>query len=358
MNKKELKNNQLNKRQDYIMRLFEKQETFSISIGMLGKYINEALGHVSKITLNRDLKRLLEFGYIIAKGKTRATVYTLSPRYQIIRTINPEEYFKTKTDERSVKEHFDFEIFSHLTDIFTSEEQQYLKTLNDIYKTNIKKHNKNSLKKEFERLTIELSWKSSEIEGNTYTLLETEALILNKQEAPGHNKKEVIMILNHKAALDYIQNNAKQFKKISLREIKNIHNILTMKLGIKRGLRSSVVGIVGTKYKPLDNIYQIQEAMEKMERTVNSESDPFAKAIIFMALIAYIQPFEDGNKRTSRLFGNAILMAQDYCPLSYRSVNEGEYKKAVILFYEQGNIAYFKKLFIEQFEFAVKNYFR
>jgi Fic family protein len=75
-------------------------------------------------------------------------------------------------------------------------------------------------------------------------------------------------------------------------------------------------------------------------------------------MIAYIQPFKDGNKRTSRLLGNAILMAHDICPLSYRSVDEAEYKKAVILFYEQNNISYFKKLFIEQFEFAVQNYFR
>ncbi|MBU4057052.1 Fic family protein, partial [Patescibacteria group bacterium] len=82
------------------------------------------------------------------------------------------------------------------------------------------------------------------------------------------------------------------------------------------------------------------------------------KAVIAMILIAYIQPFEDGNKRTSRLTGNAILMAHDICPLSYRNMDEVEYKKAVILFYEQNNIGYFKKLFIEQFEFAVKNYFR
>lgn len=74
-------------------------------------------------------------------------------------------------------------------------------------------------------------------------------------------------------------------------------------------------------------------------------------------MIAYIQPFEDGNKRTSRILANALLLAFDYCPLSYRSVDEIEYKKAVILFYEQNNLAYFKKLFIEQFKQAVNKYF-
>jgi len=76
-----------------------------------------------------------------------------------------------------------------------------------------------------------------------------------------------------------------------------------------------------------------------------------------MLLIAYIQPFVDGNKRASRLCGNAILQSFDFCPLSYRSMNEIEYKKAILLFYEQNNISYFKELFIKQFEFAVKNYF-
>jgi Fic family protein len=74
-------------------------------------------------------------------------------------------------------------------------------------------------------------------------------------------------------------------------------------------------------------------------------------------MIAYIQPFEDGNKRTSRMVSNAILLAFGICPLSYRSIDEAEYKKAVILFYELNNISYFKQLFIEQFRFAVNNYF-
>lgn len=87
------------------------------------------------------------------------------------------------------------------------------------------------------------------------------------------------------------------------------------------------------------------------------KKNSFAKAVMLMILIAYAQPFEDGNKRTSRLIGNAILLAHDICPLSYRSVDEIEYKKAVIIFYERNNINYFKRLFIEQFEFVVKNYF-
>ena len=90
---------------------------------------------------------------------------------------------------------------------------------------------------------------------------------------------------------------------------------------------------------------------------INKFNDPFAKALAAVAMISYIQPFEDGNKRTGRILGNAILLAHDVCPLSYRSVDELEYKKAILLFYEQNNLSYFKKLFMEQYEFAVNTYF-
>lgn len=347
---------QLTKRQERILKTLEGGGSYSAA--KLKDYVEATLGPVSRITLLRDIEDLASRGFVAREGRARATVYTLSPHYRTIRPLDPEEYFKTKTDKRQTHEQFDFGIFPLLKNIVTPEEQRRLEELEREYQTRIRSLSSEALKKEYERLTIELSWKSSEIEGNTYTLLETEALIKHKQEAPGHNKEEAVMILNHKAALDYIHSNVDRFKIISLREIENVHDLLTRELGVRRGLRSSVVGIVGTKYKPLDNIHQIREAMERMETTVNQEPNVFAKAILFMVLIAYIQPFEDGNKRTSRLVGNAILMAHGSCPLSYRSVDEREYKKAVIMFYEQGNISYFKKLFIEQFTFAVRNYFR
>ena len=74
-------------------------------------------------------------------------------------------------------------------------------------------------------------------------------------------------------------------------------------------------------------------------------------------MISYIQPFEDGNKRTGRILANSILFAYNYCPLSYRSINETDYKKAIIIFYENNSLDYFKQLFVNQFKFAVNKYF-
>jgi Fic family protein len=352
----ELKLKKLNKRQDEILSVIS--ENKGVSIFEILENIRKSFGKVSKITVNRDLKKLIELDLILKKGKARGVFYEISPKYNLFQYINPEKYFLTEVDKRTIKQNFNFEIFSVLKSILSANEKKYFLQLNKEYKKNIASITKNLLKKEFERLTIDLSWKSSKIEGNTYSLLETEDLIKREQEPRGHKKEESIMILNHKEALDYIRENKQYFKKISISKIEDIHYLLTRKLGISRGLRKSAVGIVGTKYKPLDNQFQVKEALEETCVLINKEKDPFSRAILLMILISYIQPFEDGNKRTSRLMGNAILMANNICPLSYRSIDEIEYKKAVILFYEQNNINYFKKLFIEQFESAVKNYFQ
>jgi Fic family protein len=122
-------------------------------------------------------------------------------------------------------------------------------------------------------------------------------------------------------------------------------------------LRKCRVGISGTNYRPLDNEFQISEALSEMCNLINFKNDVFEKALLALVLISYIQPFMDGNKRTARIVSNAILMNNQYCPLSFRTVDSIDYKKALLLFYERNNISAFKDIFIKQFEFAVKTYF-
>lgn len=118
------------------------------------------------------------------------------------------------------------------------------------------------------------------------------------------------------------------------------------------------MGITGSTYRPLDNQHQIREVFEKTITVINQTENVFAKALIAHFMIAYIQPYTDGNKRTARMLTNALLLAYDLYPLSYRSVNDNEFKKALILFYEQESISEIKGLFIEQFKFANETYFR
>lgn len=122
------------------------------------------------------------------------------------------------------------------------------------------------------------------------------------------------------------------------------------------GLRKKPVGIVGSKYHPLDNIYQVSETIDSLGATVSRMSSPYAKALVALLGIGYIQPFEDGNKRTARLMANAILLAHKCAPLSYRSVDENDYREAMLVFYELNSIISFKKILISQYVFATQNY--
>jgi Fic family protein len=212
------------------------------------------------------------------------------------------------------------------------------------------------LEKELQRLVIELSWKSSKIEGNTYTLLDTERLINEHKEAIGHKKDEAMMILNHKDAFLFVRGNETEFKTLSVRNIEKLHSILIKDLDVNKGLRKGLIGITGSKYKPLDNIHQIREAVESLGSAISRAETPYDKALLSLVGISYIQPFEDGNKRTGRLMANALLLSHNCAPLSYRSVSENDYRTAMLVFYEINSVVPFAEIFKEQYLFAANNY--
>jgi len=187
-------------------------------------------------------------------------------------------------------------------------------------------------------------------------LLDTEKLISKGIEAPGHDKLEAKMILNHKEAFKFIRENEAIFKELDLSKIEEVHKILIKDLNVNFGLRQKAVGVTGSIYRLLDNIHQIKEAIDNLCKVINKMDSPYAKSMIVLLGLSYIQPFEDGNKRNSRLMANAILLAHDHSPLSYRSVDENEYREAVLVFYELNSIIPFKKIFIEQYVFATNNY--
>lgn len=312
---------------------------------------------VSKPTILRDVGFLQKNQYIIKKGGGRSVFYEPKIINPLLHHIEVDPYFAVSSDQREIKENFNWEVFNYLQEIFTVGELKSLKILNEKYLDKKSKLPTSALRKEMERLTIELSWKSSELEGNTYSLIDTEVLIKELHEAPGHTKEEAVMILNHKKALDYILSKPEYFKHLKTSEIRGVHSLLIKNLGIPDNFRKILVRIIGTNYRPLDNEFQIKEALDKTIKAINDTAEPPSKALLAMLLLSYIQPFLDGNKRTSRLMANALLLAHDWCPISLRSMDTVEYKKAIILFYEQNSLSYFKELFIKQFKFAVENYF-
>lgn len=315
---------------------------------------------VSYATTKRIINDLKSVNYIQSVGKGRATKYRISPTFEILFPINIEEYYQKEIDERTIKENFNFSLIDNILpniQLFTKNEQNKLNELQDIFSKNISQLSKTEYKKEIERLAIDLSWKSSQIEGNTYSLLETEKLLKEKQTASGKTKDEAIMLLNHKEAIDFVAAHPDYLHPLSVAKIEDIHKMLTKELSIEQNLRKRRVGISGTNFKPLDNEFQISEALHLTCKLINSKENVFEKSLLALLLISYIQPFVDGNKRTARIVSNAILMNYKHCPLSFRTVDSIDYKKAMLLFYEQNNVSNFKQIFIEQYEFAVNTYF-
>ncbi len=313
---------------------------------------------LSRETAARELSALVGVGVLEKFGKGRSSAYHAVAVHPFLKPMDYEGYLAQESDKRApTLIPFKAEALEKLGGLINQDELIVLKEKDGDYKKRIANLPPDILKKEFERITIEFSWKSSKIEGNTYTLLDTETLIKESREAVGHPKEEAIMILNHKKAMDYIFGNRQKFEEISLRDAEDIHRFLIDGLNVNFGLREKPVGITGTNYRPLDNKYQIQEALGLGLEKINAAGDPWNKALFALIAISYIQPFEDGNKRTARLLANACLLAASVCPLSLRSTGETEYKKAMILFYELQNASLAKKLFLEQYDFSLANYF-
>jgi Fic family protein len=314
---------------------------------------------VSIPTLNRELAQLKKGNFIVSEGTGPSTKHRVNLSGLIAAEIDPELYFKTETDERKTLKGYNPEIFNRLetANLFSESELKSLESLTKSFQAKIKTTSSANYQREFERLMIELSWKSSQIEGNTYNLLDTEQLLKYNIPSSGHPQEEATMLLNHKAAIEYIRQNADLYDELSIGKIIDIHTLLIKGLNISKNLRKRLVRITGTTYTPPNNSFVIEESVEKLCALVNKTENAFTKAFLAVLLISYIQPFEDGNKRTARLLANAILMNANMCPLSYRSVNPIDYKKAMLLFYELNNVTAFKKIFVLQYQFAVENYF-
>ena len=314
----------------------------------------------SDSTMKRLLSAAVKEGNIETAGRGPATKYKLTPQAHVTMPLDLATYFDKDIDEREVQESFNFDLIRDVlpkVEIFTKEELEVLNAAQMEFEKNTEGMTELEYRKEMERLGVDLSWKSSQIEGNTYSLLETERLLKDKKTASGKTKEEAIMLLNHKDALDFVLDVPDYLKELSVHRIEDIHSILTKELEVDRNIRHRRVGITGTNYRPLDNEFQIREALEDTCTLVNGKDNVFEKALLTLVLLSYIQAFVDGNKRTAKITSNAVLIANGYCPISFRTVDSIDYKKALLMFYEQNNIAAFKKIFIEQFLFAVKTYF-
>ncbi|MEI7498271.1 MAG: Fic family protein [Candidatus Falkowbacteria bacterium] len=312
---------------------------------------------ISLVTIKRLLSDMASVGFLTVAGSGRSTVYSVAIMGRVLADISVADYCAIEPDKRHGQKGFNFSLLVDFPeDILTDEEVAKLNLATKEYHSRTHDLPESIRKKELQRLIIELAWKSSKIEGNTYTLLDTEKLIMDNIAAPNHSKDETRMILNHKDAFEYVRTNAEQFRNLSRANIEELHRIMVKDLGVGVNIRKRAVGITGSVYRPLDNEFQIAEALDSLIILIDRLKSPYAKALMAVLGISYIQPFEDGNKRTGRLLANAVLMAHGLAPLSYRSVDEREYRESTLVFYELNSVVPLKNIFITQYDFAARNY--
>jgi Fic/DOC family len=348
----------LNDRQLILLNLFRSKESLSSQEALY--LLTSVPEKTSLITVKRDLSYLRKLSFIASAGKGRSVRYKLTSIGKLLSPIESKAYCAIDQDYRPAKKAFNFNLFEQISEIesfFAKDESEKLSNATICFQDKTKRGSLSLHKKELERFIIELAWKSSKIEGNTYSILDTERLIRDGIEAEGKTAQEAKMILNHKSAFLFVLENKDFFRsKITLSLLEELHAILVKGLNIESGLRRFPVGITGTNYLPLDNYFQIKEATINFIKLLNDRNSMYEKSLLAQALLPYIQPFDDGNKRTSRLLANAVLVANGAAPLSYRNVDEINYKEAVLVFYEQSNIVPLKQIFIDQYVFAANNY--
>ncbi|MCA9348040.1 Fic family protein [Candidatus Saccharibacteria bacterium] len=313
---------------------------------------------ITERTLQRDINELLAQQLIERHGEARAINYQVTAIGRMNLTLATDQLEALFAEENRQSIQYDFGRLDVLAaqSLFSQHETDQLNVYNSAFQQKLQTASTDIIRRERERITIELSWKSSQFEGNTYSLLETETLLKEGIPAKGKTQEETTMVLNHKKALDFSEEHKDNFhSNLQVQTIIELHKILAEGL-FNNGLRERLVGITGSVYQPLQNKFQLEDELKHLCEIINTKQSVYEKALLAFTYICYLQPFNDGNKRTGRILANAILYAHDSFPLSLRAVDVNDYKLAILAFYELGLLGNVKKVFIDQAKFATENY--
>jgi Fic family protein len=209
-----------------------------------------------------------------------------------------------------------------------------------------------------DRLLIDLSWSSSQLEGNTYTLLDTEELIIHDKVSKDHSPLETAMVLNHKAAIEFMVENADA--EITSGFIRNLHALLSENLladpGAEGKIRVRPVLISGTEYVPTADPITIKEGLESICTKAERIEDPFEASFFLLVHLPYLQPFIDVNKRVSRLAANLPFIKKNYYPLSFLKTDRNEYLRAMLDIYERNDISALAQIFASSYRYSAAKY--
>lgn len=192
----------------------------------------------------------------------------------------------------------------------------------------------------FNRLLIDLSYNSSRLEGNTYSLLDTQKLLLEGASAEGKLDEETIMILNHKEAIRYLVDTAPRLE-VSSETVCTLHYLLSdglVEANHSGKVRRHGVRVGGSSYIPFEDPKQLQTRLERVTKMAACIQNPYEQSLFLLVHISYLQAFADVNKRTARLSANISLIKNNLVPLSFNDVERLDYSSAMIVVYELQDI--------------------
>lgn len=329
--------------------------------------------HIPTRTLQRWLSELTLEGKIVFKGHGRGARYTLKSNIDDTGVAASE-----KTEP--YKQNFSLSVAGEkiLAEISKPLNQRplrgYQRSFLDAYRPNVTFYLPNKVrahlmnlngdhqehqasgtqvKRIYNQLLIDLTWNSSRLEGNTYSLLETEHLLREGAVAEGKNIEETQMILNHKAAIEFLVYSAEQIE-INRWTIFSLHSLLSENLLANPRscgrLRSIPVRIGSSNYIPLAIPQVIEECFNQIIDTAKAIQDPFEQAFFLLIQLPYLQPFEDVNKRTSRLAANIPFIRHNLSPISFVEVSEKVYVSGLLGVYELNQIELMIDLFVWAYE--------
>lgn len=316
-----------------------------------------ALAHaleLNKRTVLRYLNTLVDAGQVLRVGQGRATVYQLAD------SPVPDSYlYKPAKDRKYVGYNHEFlaDYEPNQTTYLDEKTRKKLDSLGQLSPSN--EPAGTYARKILDRLLIDLSWNSSRLEGNTYSLLETERLLMLGEPSTEKEAFETQMILNHKAAIEYLVDAAEtiDFDRAS---ILNLHALLSDFLlhnPMDSGrLRRHAVGISGSVFLPLDNPYLLEEYFNEILSKAREIENPFEQSFFALVHLPYLQPFADVNKRVARIAANIPFIKANLSPLSFLDVDPTEYAYATLAVYELNDVSKLRTIFLDAYDRSVQRY--
>ena len=323
---------------------------------------------VSRRTLQRRLSALVNTGRLISVGAGRSTRYLLPKAGDL-----EEEYIRMSPSGAEVRrlvrrpqsERTPVSYNREFLDQYKPNESRYLTTDTIAYLGRIgttadaERPAGTYARHILNRLLVDLSWSSSRLEGNTYSLLDTERLIQFGEAAEGKDAIETQMVLNHKAAIEFLVDEGDELA-IDRQTLLNLHALLSDNLlpnpTAGGRLRRIEVGIHDSVYHPLAVPQLIEDCFQQVVDTAAAIHDPFEQAFFAMVHLPYLQPFEDVNKRVSRLAANIPFIRHNLSPLSFIEVPERAYVDGLMGVYEFNQVGLLRDLFVWAYEQSAKRY--